>query len=51
MQMVEVELPFDDFIEVCEHCALEDEMKKEQKHSTPRLKTKDRNYATAGYRR
>ena len=50
-QMVEVELPDDDSIEVCEKCSLEDEMKKEEKHSTPRLKTKDRDYAGAGYRR
>lgn len=51
VRMVEVELPDDDSIEVCERCSLEDEMAKEAKHSSPRMKTKERSYAGAGYKR
>ena len=43
--LIEHPMPDDDYIEICIECSLTDELAKEQRYSSPRLKTSERTYS------
>lgn len=45
IDLVNHPLPDDDYIEICDSCSLKEELAKETRNVTPRLKTAERTYA------